>query len=240
MSNSIYKRVLAYLKSNPGAGPREIADSLGVSINTVRYVLLRLRESGYVVKTSKGGYVFRGRSSSGEELEEFSTAEEYRENVKEVEDVKEGMKSEVMEDLSALVKTLLSDFEKLKKEVEDLNARIARLESEFNLMMKSLTVEKKGKHVGLEEDVKRVMKPVFKVVEARNLGLSVEALLKSGEYVLIGDLIVNSKYMEEFKRRFPLKVSEVESLDDEEKELLEALVREGLVYLHASKEYRIV
>ncbi len=237
MSNNIYKKVLTYLKSNPGAGPREIADSLGISINTVRYVLLRLRESGYVVKTSKGGYVFREKPST-EGLEDFNYNEDQT-KIAEVRDIEREAKDEVKEDLSELVKALAADFEKLKKEVEDLTARITKLENAFNLMIKSLTADKKDRYVGLERDVKHVMKPILKVVEARNLGLPVEALVRSGEYILVRDLLVSSEFMNEFKRKFPLKVSDVELLDDEEKELLEALIREGLVYLHASKEYRI-
>ncbi|RLG78799.1 MAG: hypothetical protein DRO10_02110, partial [Thermoprotei archaeon] len=56
---SVDRKVLAFIKLNPGATPREIADGLGLPYNTVRGAILRLREAGYLIRSSRGGYVVR-------------------------------------------------------------------------------------------------------------------------------------------------------------------------------------
>jgi len=57
--SGVDRKVLAFLKNNPGATPREVADALGLPYNVVRHALLRLREAGYVIRSSRGGYLVR-------------------------------------------------------------------------------------------------------------------------------------------------------------------------------------
>jgi len=238
MSENIYRKIVEYLKSNPGAMPREIADALGISVGMVRIALLRLRESGYVIRSSKGGYVVK---SSAEDMETQGVAGT---------DAYEGMRKKVGEeagthagkDLSALkeyvdseITALRNEVSELRKIVESLNDRVSKIETEFTLLMKSLKTERKAREEvsALGEEV------IMRVDNVRNRGISVDSLLRTGSYVVVGNYVVSQSFMEGFKKKFPIPLREVKNLTKEEKELLDAMVSEGLAYLHAGKEYRL-
>ncbi|MEO3993324.1 MAG: winged helix-turn-helix transcriptional regulator [Desulfurococcaceae archaeon TW002] len=238
MSENIYKKVIEYLKTNPGAMPREIADALGVSIGMVRIALLRLRELGYVVRSGKGGYVVK--SSSGDlETRKYADIDAYEKPRKQV---REEVSTQVERDLSTLkeylnteISRLRSEVGELRKIVESLSDRVSKVEAEFTLLMKSLKPEKKAK-----EEVSEVGGDVIMRVDvARNRGISVDSLVRSGNYVIVSNYVVLQSFMDEFKKRFPISLRDVRNLTSEERELLNAMVSEGLAYLHAGKEYRL-
>lgn len=234
MSENIYRKIIEYLKLNPGAMPREIADALGISIGMVRIALLRLRESGYVVRSGKGGYVVK--SGSGE-LEGRRPADvgAYEESPKttrkEVGTQSEKGLDALKDYINAEISELRSEVSELKKVVESLSDRVSKIEAEFTLLMKSLKSEKKAR-----EEAGEVM---MRVDVARNRGISVDSLVRSGNYVIIGNYIVSQSFIEEFKRKFPISLKDVKNLTSEEKELLDAMVSEGLAYLYAGREYRL-
>ncbi|MEM1866967.1 MAG: hypothetical protein QXN43_04445, partial [Zestosphaera sp.] len=110
-----------------------------------------------------------------------------------------------------------------------------KIETEFTLLMKSLKTEKKVR----EEVSEASVDAIVRVDILRNRGVSVDSLVRSGNYVVVGNYVVLHSFMEEFKKRFPISLREVKNLKDEERELLNAMVSEGLAYLHAGKEYRL-
>lgn len=238
MSENIYRKIIEYLKSNPGAMPREIADALGVSIGMVRIALLRLRESGYVVRSGKGGYVVKSGAGDLETRRsvDVDAYEEPREQArKEVGARVERDSSTLREHLDAELSELRNEVNELRKIVESLSDRVSKVETEFTLLMKSLKPEKKAK-----EEVSEVGgDAIMRIDVIRGRGISVDSLIRSGNYVIVGNYVVLQSFMEEFKRKFPIPLKEVKNLKDEEMELLNAMVSEGLAYLHAGREYRL-
>ncbi|MEM2040165.1 MAG: winged helix-turn-helix transcriptional regulator [Zestosphaera sp.] len=237
MSENIYRKIIEYLKSNPGAMPREIADALGVSIGMVRIALLRLRELGYVVRSGKGGYVVKsgaGDLGARKSVEDFYE-ETQKQAKREASARAEKDSSTLREHLDIEISELRSEVNELKKIVESLSDRVNKIETEFTLLMKSLKTEKKVR----EEVSEASVDAIVRVDILRNRGVSVDSLVRSGNYVVVGNYVVLHSFMEEFKKRFPISLREVKNLKDEERELLNAMVSEGLAYLHAGKEYRL-
>ncbi|MEM3142455.1 MAG: winged helix-turn-helix transcriptional regulator [Zestosphaera sp.] len=237
MSENIYRKIIEYLKSNPGAMPREIADALGVSIGMVRIALLRLRELGYVVRSGKGGYVVKsgaGDLGARKSVEDFYE-ETQKQAKREASTRAEKDSSTLREHLDIEISELRSEVNELKKIVESLSDRVNKIETEFTLLLKSLKTEKKVR----EEVSEASVDAIVRVDILRNRGVSVDSLVRSGNYVVVGNYVVLHSFMEEFKKRFPISLREVKNLKDEERELLNAMVSEGLAYLHAGKEYRL-
>ncbi|MEM4427957.1 MAG: winged helix-turn-helix domain-containing protein [Zestosphaera sp.] len=237
MSENIYRKIIEYLKSNPGAMPREIADALGVSIGMVRIALLRLRELGYVVRSGKGGYVVKsgaGDLGARKSVEDFYE-ETQKQAKREASTRAEKDSSTLREHLDIEISELRNEVNELKKIVESLSDRVNKIETEFTLLMKSLKTEKKVR----EEVSEASVDAIVRVDILRNRGVSVDSLVRSGNYVVVGNYVVLHSFIEEFKKRFPISLREVKNLKDEERELLNAMVSEGLAYLHAGKEYRL-
>jgi len=238
MSENIYRKIVEYLKSNPGAMPREIADALGISVGMVRIALLRLRESGYVIRSSKGGYVVKSSTEDMETqgLAETDTYEGVRKKVRGEAETHAGKDlSTLKEYVDSEITALRNEVTELRKIIESLNDRVSKIETEFTLLMKSLKTERKAREEvsALGEEV------IMRVDNARNRGISVDSLLRTGSYVIVGNYVVSQSFMEGFKKKFPIPLREVKNLTKEEKELLDDMVSEGLAYLHAGKEYRL-
>lgn len=225
---SVERRVLSYLKSNPGATPREVADALGIPYRVVRVAIMRLRESGYVVRSSRGGYLVR----VGLPATDDSTVS----------------KGGASDSSSVSVAELVSLIESLRGEIEELKARVGRLEQELNLLKKALP-SLKSKEAPMKERAP-VQDPLLATLkgrglirlgEARRLAVrNISEYVNDGKVVPVGEYLVDPEFLSRFKQRFPLRVSEVRNLSDVERTLLNALIKEGLVYLYAGREYRLI
>ncbi|MCD6323711.1 MAG: winged helix-turn-helix transcriptional regulator [Desulfurococcales archaeon] len=216
---SVDRKVLAFIKENPGSNPREIADALGIPYGTVRSAIMRLREAGYLIRSSRGGYVVRAGLPQGLE-DELSTP-------------KQPLSSE---DFKALAEAV----NELRALIESLEERVSKLEKELDLLRKGLTPNQSRKSVAGFEDLLKE-RGVVRASQASKLSRKpIDAYVREGRVVAIGDLLVSPSFLNAFKSRFPLRVSEVRGLKQEERELLNAMIREGLVYLHGGREYRLV
>ncbi len=207
---SVDQKVLTYIKDNPGATPREIADALGLPLSSVRAAIMRLREAGYIIRQSRGGYVVRVALPPGI--------------------VGEG-RIEEFEELVNMIKDL-------GRKVEEISKRLSRLEAEVKAL--KATSIRKG---GVEDELIRKLSEdkVVQIEVARRLAKgSLQSYIDSGQVVYISGYIVQKEFFEEFKRKFPIKLSEVKNLPEAEKILLQAMVREGMVYLYGGREYRLV
>ena len=220
------RKVLAFIKENPGVTPREIADALGLPYNAVRAALMRLREAGYLIRSSKGGYVVRAALPSGLEDELRTSSVSLRTSS------------------TAGIEHLINEVEELRNYVSDLRERVERLEKELIIIKKGL--QSKPSEAGTKKVMDKLLraleeKKVIRASEALKLtDKPLEAYVRGGKAVIIGNLIASARFFEGFRRKFPLKVSEVKSLTWVERELLETMVREGIVYLHGGREYRII
>ncbi len=236
-----------YLKNNPGATPREIADALGISLNLVRVLLRRLRESGYVMKSSRGGYVVRvtklheGSVEYGEEIQSLSMEES------------SGFKPGALLDSS--MKEIQNLIKKLMDEVKSLRERMEKMEYEINILKKSLQalpnirrheVSKESESKGKEDIEDRLLeelksRKVLSIEEAKSLTYkSIESYITQGYAIPLSNYIVLKEFYEEVKKKFPIKVTEVKNLSNEEKIVLDAMIKEGMVYLYGGREYRLI
>ncbi len=227
---SVERRVLSYLKSNPGATPREVADALGLPYRVVRVAIMRLRESGYVVRSSRGGYLVRVSMPSPDTSS--VTAQ-----------------GRVSGSESISIAELVDLIESLRSDVNELKARVGRLEQELNLLKKGLSstvVSKKvraGRMSHPQDPLLATLRGhgVVRLSEARKLAVrNISEYVSEGKVVPIGEYLVDPEFLSSFKQRFPLRVSDVRGLSEVERNLLNALIKEGLVYLHAGREYRLV
>jgi len=224
--SGVDRKVLAFLKNNPGATPREVADALGLPYNVVRYALLRLREAGYIVRSPRGGYLVRVGFPALDDVE-----------------VTQGKSSNTQSGVS--VAELLSLVEELRSMVMELRAKVDRLEQEINLLKKGIPTyrmkQKKDKRVTDPLLSLLSSKGIIPLSEARKLAVKpIEAYVNEGTAIPVGNYLVNPELLDKFKKKFPLSISEVEKLSPEERGLLDSLIKEGLVYLHAGREYRII
>ena len=229
---SVDQKVLAFLKNNPGATPREIADALGIPLSSVRAALYRLREAGYVVRSSKGGYVVRVTPPViNEELAELSSKD--------------------LEKIKDVVEQLMHVVDSLKDEVSKLSSRVKKLEQELDLLrMAHPKLSERGAYRSEERTDKSSEDPLIKEIrekgvlsieEARKLARRpLELYISNGSLVPVAGYLVSREFLGNFKAKFPLHISEVRNLSSAEKLLLDAMIKEGLVYLHAGKEYRII
>ncbi|MEM1622750.1 MAG: helix-turn-helix domain-containing protein [Sulfolobales archaeon] len=227
---SVELRILKYLKENPGATPRLIADALGLPLSQVRIALNRLRDSGHVVRVPGGGYYARATDSTSlEEAETESNVELKRQRSEHI-----------------------FDIEKLREEVSHLTARINKLEKEVKEIKVALeALTRAGQEVrprspaeqGLGDDrtIKEIKsRKVMKLSELLAIAKKpIDEYVKAGLIVVVSDLAVDSEFYKNFSSKFPIKKLEVSKLSYEEKELMNAMIKEGIVYLHCGREYRL-
>ncbi len=229
MSSNIDKLVLSYLQRHPYSKPREIADGLGFSIVTVRYALLRLREKGLVVRTSKG-YIARSQAR--------------------METVQEGVEDihiHNVGDLSKEISELKERIAELEKTLEDALENLSKLEkemSELRVFIKALRTQASGKQQRQRDQFleKLSQEKMMTIAEARKeaskqMG-SLEYYVDRGEVVIVGDFVVDKHFYESLISRMPIKVEDMNTLSAKEKILIEAMISEGLVYIDKGKEIK--
>ncbi len=241
------RKILAFLKENPGANAREIAEALGISYSRVQSILYRLREKGIIIKTGFGYAV----SSLKEPL--ILSEEKYGEE-KHIPSA-EGKLVDVLDKIRELkekLDTLLAEYRRLDKDVKLTTEKVNSLQKKVELLEKKvdeLAKVVKGPYNKWKE--KRIMedkliselkrKGVLDISVARSLALkSIEEYVRSGRVVVISSLVVSKEFFDEFKKKFPIPKDHVKNLSEREKVLLRALVDEGLAYLYRGIEYRLV
>lgn len=229
MSSNIDKLVLSYLQRHPYSKPREIADGLGFSIVTVRYSLLRLRERGLVVRTSKG---YIARSHAKRDLAAEETQHEESEEPPTSKEV-----SELRERISEIEKTLedaLENLSKLEKEVSELRVFIRALQSSgaFLRQQRDPFIEKLSRE-GLMtiSEARR---------EASKAMGSLEYYVDRGDVIIVGEFVVDKSFYESLMSRMPIKVEDMNSFSAKEKILVEAMISEGVLYIDKGREIRPV
>jgi len=242
-------KILEYIHDNPGASLKDLSRELGIGVNTLRTILYRLKNNGYVEKagdgyilTSKGEWfvnkILRGEASTPVE-EKPSIEAEQTEEVEvstQPQTMMERERIRVEEEISMRI-------ESLEKRIEDLNKLVETLYKELELIKREL---KRAKHVESASDVEkkelaRLPEPVMNIKEAYNaLGPVLEELKLRGRVEVVGNVVVDSNFYNEFKKKFPIQVSEVDKLSNMERILLDEMIRDARVIKHGGREYRLI
>lgn len=229
---SVEWKILRYLKENPGATPRLIADALGLPLSQVRIALNRLRDSGQVVRVPGEGYYARAAADP--------TVLDAQEAGAEVElrGQRGGGLASALEKLSEEIALLTSRVDRLEKEVREIKVTLEAL-SKAGQEQKPRAVP--GQEFR-EDKVIRELKTrkVMRVGDALTLAAKpLDEYVRDGVIVVVSDLAVDPEFYERFLSKFPIRKLDVPRLSDEERELMNAMIREGAVYLHGGREYRL-
>jgi len=243
---SLERKILTFLKENPGANAREIAEALGVSYSRIQSALYRLREKGIIIKTGFGYAISSLKEPFTSYEEEF---EEKRVSIA-------GDKlMEVLRNFKKLeekLNTLLAKYHRLNEDIKSITERVNTLQKELESLkkkvngvyetMKTFHIIWREKKNVLEDRLISELKRegVIDISIARNLALkSIEEYVRSGT-IVVSSLVVSKEFYEKFKKKFPIPKEQVRKLSEKEKMLLRAFVDEGLAYLHRGIEYRLV
>ena len=264
--SDLRKRVVQFLKAKPGATPREIADALGISLNLVRIILSKLRESGIVARGGRGYYVRLSSYTLVEEIENHTKtkgapfeqeiarvtgiSEEYIKTISEIKtSVKNALKA--IEELKKVIATIQQDIKTLKQNVENSQTEVNQLKTIINSLkydMESLKqlikLPSRAKKEG-ESDDKFILKlkkaKVMSVDEASKLiSKPVDYYINAGKITIISSLVVDVEFFNKFVNKFPISISDLSKLSPEERMLLDEMVRAGYAYLYGGKEYRLI
>jgi DNA-binding Lrp family transcriptional regulator len=224
---SIEAKIIKYLRENPGATPRLIADALGIPLNQVRLALNKLRDAGYVVRVPGEGYYARSSTSDVglEDAGDYS-----RTGI--------GSGVELVSEIKSVVDQLAIRVDRLEKEVKEI-----RLALEALIKASADSRPKVSPHGTGEDRLAKEVKfrKVMKISEALAMtSKPIDEYVKSGVIKVVSDLVVDPEFYSAFLGRFPIKKSEILSLSDEERTLMNAMIKEGIVYLHGGREYRTI
>jgi DNA-binding Lrp family transcriptional regulator len=211
----------------------------------INNVLLKKKESGSREEVDRGGN--KPGAEVGGEIREKNTvvvkeenrkvAEEGIANTREVSIDKEYI--ERIKVLEERISVLEENVKKLYEEIENIKERIDKIKS---LEEKQVRQAKIGAEIrarprrneGLPE-------PIMHFEDARRIiGLQLDTLIRSGRVVVVGSLVVDSEFYEEFKKRFPMSIRDAEKLPYMERRLLEEMNREAIVIIRAGKFYDLV
>ena len=242
---TLTEKIIEFLYDNPGASIKDVAQGLGISLNLARAILYRLKSKGIVGKSAYG-YVLTdiGESIAKKIIAKFGEESEAREmelGDKEVIETRREFKA-----VESSVKEAYGDLAELENRLRSLEEKIVNLDR----LLSNLKRELRNLRMALDEAKKsstkrrkidRLPKPIMSFMDARDLlGDNLHSLIYSGKVIVIGSLVVDSDYYNDFISRFPISRKEAEKLSDQEKLLLEQLKNEGKIYLYAGKEYRLV
>ena len=72
------------------------------------------------------------------------------------------------------------------------------------------------------------------------LGPLFDQLRLEGRIEIIGSIVVDKEFYEEFKKKFPIPIKEAENLSPLEKMLLNEMIKDARVIIHAGKHYKLI
>jgi len=239
---NLYERILKYLIENPGATPREIADNIGVSISTVRKILYKLRDRGLVRRGETGYIATKANIENIRQTENFATiaTEEVQHNTRTYTQEKQN----IIEHIDTMdYKQLYEMISKITKILNELSAKVNTLEKEVEELRKILRKQDiSDKQVKAKDKLSLIIRnrkimPINEILDY--LSKPLEEYVNNGIIIVLGNHVIDKEFYENFKSKFPLRVDSIKELTNKEKTLLKLLIEEGLIYLHAGREYRL-
>ncbi len=236
---SIYEKVINYLLENPGAKPRQIADGIGESLTRVRKILYILRDKGIIARSGQGYVVVKSRLTR-KQYEEERTRSQQENNItpqSSMQSVNRLDKQDVDSKwLSEIISNIMKSINELNKKMNVIEKEIANIKTRLDAIEGKNKIGKGDKFIALIKQ-----KKIMSIEEARQyMSKSLDYYVVNNYVSVIGNMIIDRGYFETFKKKFPLKVSEVKKLNSNEILLLKKLIEEGVVYLHGGSEYRFI
>lgn len=238
--SSIYEKIINYLLENPGSKPRQIADNIGESLTRIRRALYVLRDRGIIARSGQGYVVVKSRLRK--------TLENSNERIDQNEKPRNGMELRYQtnvykyEELSKDSRWLSEIITNMLKTMNELNKKISNIEKEIGIIKARVESLEKNKNKKTDHFILMIrQKKIMTIEEAKQYMQKTLEYYVANEYiVIIGNIIVDKEYYEEFKKKFPLSVSEAKKLDASSLFLLKKLIEEGVIYLYGGNEYRFV
>lgn len=254
-AKTLTAKVLIFLYENPGSSIKDVSQALGISLATIRGIVYRLKNSGYIDKAG-GGYVLTDKgewfvsnilSKDRGKPRPSRVSEKAEARVEADSEKTESISSEIAsteeeavrgtrdEELKSLVDRVIS----LEKEVRSIRSALNRLSRELEELKKEVITKEQRAEKSSHEN--SLPKPVMNFREAVDvLGYSsFEELRLEGKIEIVGSLVVDKEFYEEFKKKFPIPLSEVGKLSTAERRLLEEMIRDARVIVRAGREYRL-
>ncbi len=241
--SSIYEKIISYLLENPGAKPRQIADSIGESLSRVRRALYVLRDRGVIARSGQGYVVVRSRLRPPQKSTQTTeTSNISSKTPMKSEEVYGEKNNKNIDGLDVNSKWLSEIITNILKNVNDLSKRIEKLEKEVSVIKAQLDSLKKKQDRDIDRFISLVKREKIMIIEEakRYMQKSLDYYIINGYIIVVDNIVVEREYYDNFKRKFPLRISDVKKLNEKEILLLKKLVEEGTVYLHGGNEYRFV
>ncbi len=258
-SKRLTTRVLEFLRENPGASIKDLSQFLQISLGMARSILYRLKNNGYIEKAGSG-YILTGK---GEWLLRRMLAEDTRrvrqaaneplpgrvvaktgtppletsppEPKAEEGAMKPGVDAGVLRELMARIENLEERLVRIEEEVKKISRDVRRMKAEAPLVKP----DKAGRQ--RQEGHGTLPEKIMYIEDARSsLGKSFDKLVYEGKIVIVGGLVVDGSFYNEFISKFPLSLRDAEKLSPMEKRLLEEMKREAKVILRAGKRYELI
>jgi len=248
-AKTLTAKILLYLRENPGASLKSIAQAFNMDLVTARNIIYRLKSGGYVEKTGSG-YILtskgewfvsnivlkKSEATERSEQKEVVEAEVREQSAAETAETgaQQARESVSVAGQAGLERDLLSRVEALEKEVAHLKEALEKLAQEVSELRSSLQAAKRHQQVKREEVVavaEAMPKPIMELSEAeRVLGAKLTELIRDKKVEVFGRILVDKQFFENFKKKLPIPVDEVDSrLDPYEKLLFDILRREGFI-----------
>ncbi|MEZ0290707.1 MAG: winged helix-turn-helix transcriptional regulator [Sulfolobales archaeon] len=231
--NPIDRAVLDYLKRNPYSKPREIADSLGFSLVTVRASLYRLRERGLVVRTSKG-YMTRASLKTDISRDEDVAQRDQSLESESIKSIKE--LRERVNDIEKTLQDLTESISKIERELGDMRFIIRSIQETLKISIRKTVSDPLISRLSVEK--------ILSLSEARKYaseGLgSLDRYIESGVAVVVGKFVVSKDLYDLVVSQMPINVEKLNYMSAKEKILIEALINEGHAYIDSEHMIRLV
>ncbi len=259
-------KILEFFKENPGSGIKDLSQYLSISLGIARSIVYRLKNNGFLAKAGSG-YIL---TSKGEWLLERMLEEDTHKQPKRkketmipresletmntgVETGKTNLNQHVTEPLKAdssrsirveagndTLREVIARIEYLEEKVKKLEESLESITRELRKLKAETPIVKPAPKRKIEEK-KILPQKIIYMNEARSiLGSLFDKLVYQGKIVVIGGLVVDKAFYDEFISKFPLTIKEAEKLSPMEKRLLEEMKREAKVILRAGKRYEVI
>jgi len=231
---TLTEQIIEYLKNNPGARPSDIANALGVSVNLVRRILMRLRNRGIVMRIGMG-YVVRSEALPTQKAHEESVVEseavehEEKPAMVSVKQVSTGAEAPRIGATGTDVEELRVRVEKLENLVKDLMRRIDEIRNSVEKLIVALQSRADHQRIPTEEVLEEILR-ICGFIEVEKLErlakmLGIEAKLRNA--VEVGGYYVSTEFIKELSKE--LERFGADALSPRKRALLQLLEELGFV-----------